>query len=217
MSGFDSLIKDNLALVHSCCKRFKNKGIEYEELYSAGCVGLVKAAKRFNPDFGLKLSTYAVPVILGEIKQLFRDSGTVKVSRGLKELNLKINEKTKEFQTKNGREPTINELSDILDEPVEKLNDALNAAKTPVSLNSSPDEDREIDIPCDDISENITEKLALRNVIKELNPSDRKIIELRYYKRITQQKTAEALGMTQVQISRREKKILAFMRSKLTV
>lgn len=218
MTDRDKTVEDNLALVHACCKRFKNKGIEYDDLYSAGCLGLIKAVDKFNPDLGLRLSTYAVPVILGEIKRLFRDGGTVKVSRGLKELNLRIIEQTKAFQDKYSREPRISELAEALDTTPEKITDALNAAKIPLSL-SAPfdDDDSGLDIPSDDISDKITEKLALRGIIKELSPQDRKIIELRYYLRRTQSKTAEELGMTQVQISRREKKILAQMRDKLSV
>lgn len=218
MTDRDKTVEDNLALVHACCKRFKKKGIEYDDLYSAGCLGLIKAVDKFNPDLGLRLSTYAVPVILGEIKRLFRDGGTVKVSRGLKELNLRIIEQTKAFQDKYSREPRISELAEALDTTPEKITDALNAAKIPLSL-SAPfdDDDSGLDIPSDDISDKITEKLALRGIIKELSPQDRKIIELRYYLRRTQSKTAEELGMTQVQISRREKKILAQMRDKLSV
>ncbi|MBQ5399413.1 MAG: sigma-70 family RNA polymerase sigma factor [Ruminococcus sp.] len=218
MTDKSNLAEENLALVHACCKRFRGKGIEYDDLYSAGCVGLVKAVNNFNPDYGSRLSTYAVPVILGEIKRLFRDGGTVKVSRSLKELNLKINEAAKTFRAENGREPTVSELSRSLGESEEKISDALNAAKIPLSL-SAPRDDEEstLDIPADDITEKLTERLALRKAILELPPRDRKIIELRYYKRATQQKTAEALGMTQVQISRREKKILTSIREKLTV
>ncbi len=212
----NSLVSENLGLVHACCKRFKGRGIEYEELYSAGCVGLVKAVNRFKPELGLQLSTYAVPVILGELRQLFRDNGTVRVSRGLKELYADINKLTEEFQEKHSRPPTVSELSEQLGVTPERINDALTAAQLPLSLTSESDDDgRSIDIPCDDIAEGLTEKLALREVIGELSPDDRKIIELRYYKRLTQTKTAKILNMTQVQISRREKKILLYMRGRL--
>lgn len=218
MTERDKVVERNLALVHACCKRFRGKGIEYDDLFSAGCVGLVKAVDNFDSSLGHKLSTYAVPVILGEIRRLFRDGGAVKVSRSLKELNLRILEAAKVFSSENGREPTVCELADRLSESPEKITDALNAARIPLSLSASYDEEEsEIEIPCDDISEALTEKLALRCVLTELCPADRKIIELRYYKRRTQQKTAEELGMTQVQISRREKKILGLMREKLSV
>lgn len=212
------MVEENLALVHACCKRFRNRGIEYEELYSAGCVGLVKAVNRFNPDLGLKLSTYAVPVILGEIKRLFRDGGTVKVSRSLKELSLKINRETKIFQDKYNRSPTLEELSGLLEVSKEKVADAINSARFPISLTNSYEDDEcgEIDLPSDDVTEKLTEKLALSEVISALENKDKKIIELRYFKYKTQSETAKELNMTQVQISRREKKILLFMREKLS-
>lgn len=212
------MVEENLALVHACCKRFRNRGIEYEELYSAGCVGLVKAVNRFNPDLGLKLSTYAVPVILGEIKRLFRDGGTVKVSRSLKELSLKINRETKIFQDKYNRSPTLEELSGLLEVSKEKVADAINSARFPISLTNSYEDDEcgVIDLPTDDVTEKLTEKLALSEVISALENKDKKIIELRYFKYKTQSETAKELNMTQVQISRREKKILLFMREKLS-
>ena len=215
----DNMVESNLALVHSCCKRFKNRGIEYEELYSAGCMGLVKAVKNFNPDLNLQLSTYAVPVILGEIKRLFRDGGTVKVSRSLKELSLKVNREIEAFQEKYNRAPKVDELAEKLAVSREKIADAINCAKFPLSLtnNSDDDENRQIDLPSDDILDKLTEKLALRQVIKELSAEDKKIIELRYFRYKTQSETAKVLNMTQVQISRREKKILLFMRGKLEI
>lgn len=219
MNERDKIVEDNLALVHACCKRFRNRGIEYEELFSAGCVGLVKAVNNFNPDLKLQLSTYAVPVILGEIKRLFRDGGTVKVSRSLKELSLKINRETQVFQDKFGRSPTVSELSKNLCVPEEKVADAINASRYPISLTNSgeDDENRQIDLPTDDIMDKLTEKLALSEVINLLSNDDKKIIELRYFKFQTQSETAKVLNMTQVQVSRREKKILTFMREKLSV
>lgn len=213
----ESMVESNLALVHACCKRFKNRGIEYEELYSAGCMGLVKAVKNFNPDLKLQLSTYAVPVILGEIKRLFRDGGTVKVSRSLKELSLKVSRETEVFQEKHNRAPTVEELAEKLKVSKEKIADAINSARFPLSLtnNFDDDENRQIDLPSDDIMDKLTEKLALRQVIKELDNEDKKIIELRYFRFKTQSETAKVLNMTQVQVSRREKKILLFMRKRL--
>lgn len=215
----DKIVQENLGLVHSCCNKFKGRGIEYEELFSAGCLGLVKAIKNFNPELGLQLSTYAVPVIFGEIKRLFRDGGTVKVSRSLKELSMKINKISADFQKEKDRAPTVNELAQVLEVSAEKINDALNSSKIPISLtsNDEDDENRQIDLPTDDIMDKLTEKLALREVISLLEFNDKKIIELRYYKMKTQTETAKILNMTQVQISRREKKILTFLRQKLTV
>lgn len=215
MIELESIISENLGLVHACCGRFKDRGVEYDDLYSAGCLGLVKAVRKFNPELGLKLSTYAVPVILGEIKRLFRDGGTVKVSRSLKELLIKINRFKNEFELNNAREPSVNEIAEGLKISAEKIGDALNSGRVPLSLTADNDDENALDIPTDDIADKLTEKLALRDVIKTLGQNDRRIIELRYYQFKTQSKTAEALGMTQVQISRREKKILTFLREKL--
>lgn len=217
MSLPESAVESNLGLVHACCKKFVGKGINYDDLYSAGCLGLVKASERFNPDLGLKLSTYAVPVILGEIKQLFRDGGTVKVSRSLRELSLRVGNYSADFQAENGRTPTVSEIQSALGEPLDRVNDALNCSKIPLSLTADEGGERAVEIPEDDQTEKLTEKLALRDAIESLPETDRKIIELRYFGCNTQSKTAQALSMTQVQISRREKKILLFLREKLTV
>lgn len=219
MNDKDRLVEENIGLVHACCKRFKGRGIEYDDLFSAGCLGLVKAAKSFNPERKLQLSTYAVPVILGEIKGLFRNGGAVKVSRSLKELSVKISRENSRFQSEKGREPTVSELAQELGTTEEKVNDALNSSRLPISLTiyNSDDEKRQIDLPTDDIMDKLTEKLALRQVINELSPEDKSIILLRYYRRQTQTQTALTLNMTQVQISRREKKILGYMRQKLSV
>ncbi|MDD6847342.1 MAG: sigma-70 family RNA polymerase sigma factor [Oscillospiraceae bacterium] len=218
MKNRDKLVEDNLGLVHSCCQKFKNRGIEYDDLFSSGCMGLIKAIDNFNPDYGLQLSTYAVPVILGEIKQLFRNGGAVKVSRSLKELSMKINKTSNDFQLKHNRPPTVGELAKILETTKEKINEALNATRLPLSLTTDDEDDiKELDLPCDDEVEMLTEKLALKQVISQLDTTDKKIIELRYYKHQTQTQTAKILNMTQVQVSRREKKILMFMRQKLSV
>jgi RNA polymerase sigma factor (sigma-70 family) len=113
MNTRDQTVQENLGLVHSCCKKFRGRGIEYDDLFSAGCLGLIKAVNNFNPDLGLQLSTYAVPVILGEIKRLFRDGGTIKVSRSVRELGLKISRAKEHFTLMQGREPTVSELADL--------------------------------------------------------------------------------------------------------
>ena len=210
------LVEDNLALVHACCRRFKNRGIEYEELFSAGCLGLVKAARNYNPELGHKLSTYAVPVILGELKRLFRDGGTVKVSRSLKELGRRLTTLSESFCSEHGRSPTVSELSALTGEPEDKISDALNSVRIPLSLTFG-DEDGggELELPTEDIAESLTEEIALRELIERLPSDDRRLIELRYYKYLTQTETARRMNMTQVQVSRREKKILAELRMKL--
>lgn len=209
-------IENNLGLVHSCAIRFKGKGIEYDDLYSAGCVGLVKAVDNFEVERGLCFSTYAVPVILGEIRRLFRDGGTVKVSRGLKELSMKINRVIKDFQDKNGYEPTVNQLAEIMQLEPNQIVEAINASSQPLSLTYENDDgEKQIDIPIQPPEEKLTEIMALRQIIGELDISDREIITLRFFKNKTQNETGKLLNMSQVQISRKEKKILEKMRSKL--
>lgn len=211
------LAEENLGLVHLCANRFRGKGIEYDDLYGAGCIGLIKASKAFDTERGVKFSTYAVPVILGEIKRLFRDGGSIKVSRSLKELSLKVSRAREKFSLHEGREPTIAELSEITGENEEDLVEALNVALPPISLTAHSDdpESREIDIPVDPPDDMITDRLALRQIMSELEPNDRRLLYLRYFCSKTQTETARMLDMTQVQVSRREKKLLNAMRTKM--
>lgn len=209
--------EENLGLVHACAGRFRGRGIDYDDLFQAGCVGLVKAAGNFDGSLGYRFSTYAVPVIIGEIKRLFRDGGAVKISRGLKELSLKVTKATREFVVKNGREPTVSELSELLGTDTETIIEALEASKQPVSLTvSDEDGETQTDIPVAPPDEKITEKLSLESELQRLNDEDRRLIEYRFYKGFTQTRTAELLGTTQVQICRREKKLLLLLRSRLS-
>lgn len=213
----DRLVTENLGLVHLCANRFRNRGIEYEELYSSGCVGLVKAANSFDENRGVKFSTYAVPVILGEIKRIFRDGGTVKVSRSLKELSLKVVREKNSFISKNGREPTIAELSMEMNCSPDEVAEALSAAQPCLSLTryGESEESEEQDIPSPFKESDIYEGIALKQAMDRLDVNDRKLIFLRYFRSFTQSRAAAALGMTQVQVSRREKKILSELRKDL--
>ncbi|MBQ9893919.1 MAG: sigma-70 family RNA polymerase sigma factor [Ruminococcus sp.] len=209
------LAEENLGLVHLCANKFRNRGIEYEELYSAGCMGLVKAVKAYDAEHGTKFSTYAVPVILGEIKRLFRDGGAVHVSRGLKELSMKLQRLSEEFRHKNGREPTISELAQLSGSDEYLVTEALCVSQPVISLTTGEDGGSEMDIPSDAPDESIVDTLALRQVMKKLKAEDRTLLELRYFREFTQSKTAKILGMTQVQVSRREKKLLTQLRREL--
>lgn len=210
------LAQENLGLVHLCANRFKNRGIEYEELYSAGCIGLLKAVKAFDPERGVMFSTYAVPVILGEIKRLFRDGGSIKVSRSIRELSLRLSRLREEFMLKNGQEPTLSQLAGLCGEDEENVIQALNVSAAPMSLTGESDEQsRQIDIPVPPPEEDITERLSLRQALSGLDERDRQLIYLRYYKNLTQTQTARVLDMTQVQVSRRERKILDEMKKSL--
>ena len=212
----DEFAKSHLGLVHSLCSRFTGKGIEYDELYSAGCLGLAKAINNFDDSRGLQFSTYAFPVIMGELKRLFRDGGAVKVSRSLKELSLKINKLNNESRLKNGRELSVSELAEKLGVTPEKIAEAVCSAQPTVSINSEDESSSAPEIPSPDIQYEITERLSLAAAIEGLEENDKKIINLRYYRSKTQVETAKILNMTQVQISRREKKILSLIRQKMS-
>ncbi len=209
------LAEENLGLVHLCANKFRGRGIEYDELYSAGCIGLLKAVKAFDTDRGVKFSTYAVPVILGEIKRLFRDGGTVKVSRSLKELSLRIQRLCERFMQKNGREPTIAELAELSGEDESDIAQALCVSQPVLSLTSGDESEGQIDVPSEAPDGEIVDILALRQIMAALEEKDRALLQLRYFRGLTQSKTAKALGMTQVQVSRREKKLLSRMREEL--
>lgn len=213
----DLLITENMGLVHSCAHRFTGRGIEYDDLFQAGCMGLVKAFDAFDTERGVRFSTYAVPVILGEMRRLFRDGGTVKVSRSLKELSIKATREREIFILKNGREPTVSELSEILEVSGEEVTEALCAAAPVVSLTIDEDEGGgQADIPVESPENEITERLSVIKAVSDLEERDRLIIKHRYYENKTQTETAKLLGMTQVQVSRREKKILEVLRKELT-
>lgn len=211
-------IQRNLGLVHSCAGRFTGRGIEYEELYSAGCLGLVKACDGFDPQRGVCFSTYAVPVILGEIKKLFRDGGTVKVSRSVKELGLKVTAERERILKRTGNEPSVAQLAEALGVTPEQVAVSIQAAMPVVSLTPADNEDgnREWDIPVDSPEEALAERIGLDEVMSRLAPQDRLLIRLRFFSGKTQSETATVLHTTQVQISRRERKILKWMRQELT-
>ena len=210
-------IEKNLGLVHACAGRFRGRGIEYEELYAAGCLGLVKAVDGFDTGRGVCFSTYAVPVILGEIKKLFRDGGTVKVSRSLKELGLKVNAERERTLKHTGKEPTVAQLAETLQTTPEQIALAIRASLPALSLTPGGEEDgtREWDVPVDSPEEVLSERISLREVLDRLSPEDRELIRLRFFGSRTQTETAKILGSTQVQISRRERRILANLRRQL--
>ncbi len=211
----NELVEKNLGLVHSCANRFRGRGAEYDDLFQAGCVGLIKAADNFDETRGFSFSTYAVPVILGEIKRIFRDGGTVKVGRAVKEKSRAAMKKKEEISVTLGREPTVSELAESLGVDVTEAAMLLNASMPVLSLTVGEDGECQLDVPVDSPENQISDFLALRQVLAALDERDRKIVELRYYAGLTQSKTAQRLGMTQVQVSRREKLILDQIRKKL--
>ncbi len=209
----DEFIEGNLPLVHKLANRFRGRGVEYEELYAAGCVGLVKAVDRFEPERGLCFSTYAVPVILGEIRRLFRDGGSVKISRSLKELSVKA-ARVRDQLSANG-EPRISDIAQALGVTPEEAAEALCAGIPPVSLDHGGEDGEPLPVPSASGEDALIDRLALRQCLSELSVEDREILMLRYFRRKTQCETAQILGMTQVMVSRRERKLLKELREQL--
>ena len=214
MDDRQAFIAGNTGLVHACAQRFRGRGIEYDDLFQAGCVGLVKAADRFDAGRGLRFSTYAVPVILGEIKRLFRENTTVSVSRSLRELSMKARRESESFAAREGRTPAVSELAEILGVTVEEAALALEAGLPALSLTVGDDgeEESQRDVAQEAPQEAVSERVALEQALDTLEERDRKLITTRYFGHCTQNETARQLGMTQVQVSRREKKILQILR-----
>ncbi|MCQ2454933.1 MAG: sigma-70 family RNA polymerase sigma factor [Clostridia bacterium] len=212
----DNLVKDNLRLVSSLCSRFTGRGIDYEDLFSSGCLGLVKAAKGFDESRGLMFSTYAVPVILGEIKRLFRDGGEVKVSRSIKELYLKATRVKEKLEKELLREVTVKEIAEEMSLPLEALTEAFCACRSTVSLTvTDEDGEREFDIADKTGEEELTERITLNMAISKLDDKEQKIIKFRYFGALTQSETAKKLSMSQVQVSRAEKVALVKLKRML--
>ena len=216
------LIEENSPLIKSVIKRFRDKGVEYDDLYQIGCMGFLKAIKNFNADFGVKFSTYVVPMVIGEIKRFMRDDGSIKVSRALKSLNLQINRYIEEFNNENSRSPTIEELAEHFQVEQQEIILAMDSAKMPLSL-YTPIEDENESLSLidrieaqDDENLKMLDNIALTEMVKKLDYRDRKIILLRYYFDKTQSEIAKELNISQVQVSRLENKILNNLRNKLT-
>lgn len=211
----DEMISENIGLVHSIAKRFTGRGADYEDLFQSGCVGLIKAVDNFDEEKGFAFSTYAVPVIMGEIKRIFRDGGAIKVSRSLKEKSIKAQYLRDKFVEKELREPTVSELSKMLGCDLNETAEILNVITPMISLNGFGENgDLDIDIPSDD-TEAFFERLSLMQAMDSLSEQERKLIEYRYFKGKTQCETAELLGVSQVQISRKEKAVLKKLRERL--
>lgn len=208
----ESMINQNIGLVHSIANRFRGRGADYDDLFQSGCVGLIKAVDNFDESKGFAFSTYAVPVIIGEIKRIFRDGGAIKVSRSLKEKAIKAQALRDKFVKKELREPTISELSQLLECSPQETAEILNVIYPMISLNSfGEDGEDTIDIPVDE-SDILFDRLTVNQLMTCLDSTEQSIIDMRYYKGYTQSKTAKTLGVSQVQISRKEKSILLKLR-----
>ncbi len=215
----EEIVKENMPLVHSLIKRYKDRGVDYDDLFQIGCIGLLNAARRFNPSLGYQFSTYASSLIIGEIKRYLRDDGIIKISRQLKENAAKINLQTGEFISKHSREPTISELAEITGLTTEEITTSLDATKDISSIDCEIFEGKSA---IETISSNIDENertinsLTIKNCLNALPTRDRKIIFYRYFKDKTQKDTANLLGISQVQVSRIEKKLLQQIKKSFT-
>ncbi|WP_213974853.1 RNA polymerase sporulation sigma factor SigF [Tepidanaerobacter acetatoxydans] len=219
----DELVSLNLGLVWSIVKRFNNRGYEPEDLFQIGSIGLLKAIEKFDFSYDVKFSTYAVPMIMGEIRRYIRDDKPIKVSRSLKELGYKIQKTQEELTNTLDREPTINEISDEMEVPVEEIVMAMEASQSLVSLNDVVYQDDGSPIYLiDQLNENeyqenlLYDKIALKEALSKLDRDERQIITLRYFKDMTQIDVAKKLNMTQVQVSRLERKVLTKVKNLLS-
>lgn len=221
----EKLINENNGLIWSIVKRFTGRGHELEDLYQIGCIGFIKSIKRFDTSFEVKLSTYSVPYILGEIKRFIRDDGPIKVSRSIKELSTKIRELQKEYIIKKGREITLAEISKELKVSKEEIAMAMETTNKIESIDSICYENNKDGNNINliekisngkDEQEILINKLAIKQLVNGLEDRDKEVILLRFYKEKTQSQVAKILGITQVQVSRIEKKILNSMKMKLT-
>ena len=221
MLALELIIEENMGLVRSIALRFRDRGTDYDDLVQIGTIGMIKAVRSFSFEREVVFSTYAVPLIMGEIKRHLRDEGPIKISRIYKKLSMEIGRARNKIITDEGREPTIVELAELCGISVEDAAIALETINPIASLSETYGDDEKLtlesQLSSDDREiEKLTDRIALGQVISRLPKDWQKIITLRYYRNMTQQQTAEALGLTQVKISREEKKILAALREELS-
>ncbi|MDY5219157.1 MAG: SigB/SigF/SigG family RNA polymerase sigma factor [Eubacteriales bacterium] len=217
MQARDELVEENLPLVHYVLRRFRDRGADYEDLFQYGCMGLLKAIDRFDPAYGARFSTYAVPVILGEVRRFLRDDGPVHVSRTIHDNALRVERYREEFMHGHAREPTVDEISDGAGICREDVVLALNANGRVRSLSEPVGGDGELrlmDVIGTETMGEVDQRLLLAGLLKELTPQERTIIIRRYFRSNTQSEIARDLGVSQVQVSRLEGKILKRMRER---
>lgn len=214
------LLELNMGLVRRAAMRFCGRGTDYDDLLQIGTVGLLKAIRSFDPDRGFAFSTYAVPLVVGEIKRSLRDDGLIKVGRQQKKLGHDLLSVRAAILSEEGREPCISELAAACNVSAEEAAMALDAVSPVSSLSEPADTDGELTLESrladpDDRIERLVDHLALTQALKRLDPPSRRLVVLRYFEGLTQQKTADLLGVSQVKISREEKRILAALRREL--
>lgn len=219
-SSKEVLLENNSLLIKSVIRRFKNKGVEYEDLYQLGSIGFLKAINNFDESFGVRFSTYAVPMIIGEVKRFLRDDGAIKVSRIIKMNAKAINKYIEEHEGENGETPTVEEISEKLGIDKEDVVLALDSAKMPVSLSEAIDDgdDKKLElidkIASDYKEDDMVDKILLESIIEKLPPREKKVVIMRYYRDSTQSEIAKALGVSQVQVSRIESRIIKEIKEK---
>ena len=216
-AAMEQVVSTNFGLVKSIALRFAGRGVEPEDLFQIGCIGMIKAIHGFQAEKECKFTTYAVPLIIGELKRFFRDDGWIKISRDTRANGAKIFRFTEEYEKKEGKSPTMEIICAALDLPEDKVVLAMEAARPALSLYAE-DENTGISpekIVGEDNIEKITDRLAIREAVAALPGGEGKLISLRYFHNLTQEQTARILGMTQVKVSREEKRILKKMRSYL--
>jgi len=212
--ALDQLIRINMGLVRSIALRFRDRGTDYEDLVQIGVIGMIKAAKSYDPGYNTEFSTYAVPLVIGEIRRFLRDDGMIKVGRGLKRLGTDAMKKREKFLCEKGREPKLSELAELCGASPEDLSEALEATFPVHSISESPKGDGDgpsfesLIASKENEIDRLTDSIALREAINALPEKQRKLIILRYFREMSQQKTGEILNMTQVKVSREEKKIM---------
>ena len=215
------LVTENAPLIKSVIKNFKNRGIEYDDLYQLGCMGFLKAIQNFNESFQVKFSTYSVPMIAGEIKRFLRDNGIIKISRSTKSLHIAINRFVDQYMNEYEHSPAIDVIAQHFNITEQEVVFAMESGRAPISLNSIVGDDEGKDltlmdrVASEDSIEKGMDKVALLNIIKNLAPRDKKIIFLRYFRDKTQSEIASELGVSQVQVSRLESKILKNIKEQL--
>lgn len=214
--ALDRLVTDNIGLVRSVALRFTGRGVDYDDLCQIGHIGMIKAIRNFDLSRGTAFSTYAVPLIIGEIKRFLRDDGEIKIGREIKRRGALIASARERFISENGREPTVSEIALICGLTEEEAVESINASSCLVSLSEAVGEDSTLeDLIGVDFTPEINERIALRQAIERLNDEERQIILLRYFKGMTQSETGRVLGITQVSVSRKEQRALIRLREEL--
>ena len=216
----DTLFEENTGLIYSVARRFLGRGVEMEDLFQIGSIGLLKAVDKFDPAFEVKFSTYAIPMILGELKRFFRDDGMIKVSRSIKEIQHRVYLAREKIEKELGREPSLKEIAEMLEMPPEEVAMTMDSAAEVESLYRTVYQSEGTDISLIDkipekenAEEHLLNRIFLEEILGKLESSDRKLLYMRYFQDQTQTQIAEQLGVSQVQVSRMEKRILKKLRS----